>query len=271
MTYSLAQPVGYLGSNGASGRAAGPVNGISTLRIDVQRSARNVVSVYGSNVSYDRSLYESVLRRARESDREISQLSGDEAKALVVGVVANVAAGLAQAEQLALQPVSTETERSRNHAAQAELIGAARIMLDAANTALGSARADRGTSGLGNPLVVAGVIAAAAIVYGVVGVAIVMVADAQLRLYQAREEANRICGDGCSPQQRAQLIRQMSLGPLDTIAAGAAEATETGALATGTIAVIAGAGVLAIGGMWFLFGTAAGRRTMRGMRKGATT
>jgi hypothetical protein len=268
MTYAMARPLGYLGDTGS---AAGPVNGIATLRVDVQRSAQNVAEVYGSDVSYDRGAYERIMRRFRgSSPPSTAEMSGAEMKAFILGVMADVIGALARAEQLSLRTVRTEAERSENMRAQAELIGAARIMLDSANQAVGSARrSSSGASGLGNPLVVAGIIAAAAVIWIVVGSFIVLAAEAQLRLVQARSAAERICRQegGCTPEQRAALVHRLSLGPLDRIAEGIGEGAESGGLAIGTIAVIGGAGVLAIGGMWFLFGTAAGRRTLKGMRE----
>jgi hypothetical protein len=271
MSYALGQAK----QTAQAGEAAGPVNGVLTLRVDVQVTARHIADAYGSDVGYDRRDYERLLLQAKNSPDTLTdqRLAASRVKNFVMGVMADVISGLARAEQLAGLPVRSQAEREQNQATQAQLIGASRIMFDSANTMLSTVVPVReGAAGLGNPWLLAVVIVAIAAVYVVVGVAavaaIALCYDSKQRLAAARVSADRACtqAGGCSAAEYAAIVRNLQLGPLDTLAEGGAAATEDIGLAIGLTVGAVGLGALVLGGAYFLFGTERGRKTLRGMR-----
>lgn len=266
----------YRSALGQLSSVAGPINGVATLKYDVQRSAAAVVEAYGSQFAFDKSDYVALLRQAKSNPSALtnSRLAPTRTRNFILGVVGDVASAVARAEQLSLLPVATAAQRADNHAAQAELVGAGRIMLDAANTALRNATpVHNGTAGLGAAPLVVGIIIAVAVVYIVLGVtvvaAIALCYDARERMVHAREAAERACAQqgGCTPEQYTEIVRQMQLGPLDTLARGGESALSQVGEGIGTTVVIVGAAAVGVGALWFLFGTRTGRRTISGFKE----
>ena len=269
MTYSL-QGLGTAGS------VAGPINGVATLAYDIKRSAESAVAAFGSEVSFDRGDYQRLLRQAKNDPSSIQdqQVPTARLRNFVYGVIGDVASAVARAQQLAQIQVSGDPARAENHRIQAELIGAGRLMLDSANTAIRNVTpVPAGTSGLGNPLVVVGVIAAAALVYAIVGVSVVaaiaLCYDSQQRMVSARASADRACEaqGGCDAAEYTRIVQRLQLGPLDTLAGGGGAALAAAGMAPLTIALVVGGSAVGLGALWFLFGTAAGRRTLKGLRE----
>lgn len=272
----MRRPMGYLGA-AIEPVVAGPINGVLTLRVDVRQSAEAVVRAYGAaDVSYDASDYNRLLREAKDNPEALtnSQIPGARLRNFVFGVMADVSSAVARAQQLADLTVTTEAQRAENHRAQAELVGAARIMLDSANGVLrGVVPVRNGSAGLGNPIAVGAVIAAAAMVYAVVGVtAVAMIAlvyDSKQRMAHARRSAAEICErqGGCTSEQYTEIVRSLQLGPLDRLAAGGEAALQSGGIGVGLTVAMVGLGAVVLGGAYFLFGTEAGRRTLQGIRE----
>jgi hypothetical protein len=269
-------PLGYYGL-GDTASAAGQINGVATLRVDIQRTAANVVEAWGSEVSFDRGDYEAFLAQAKNDPGSLQnqQIPSARMRNFVYGIVGDVASAVARAEQVSRIQVSTPAERAENHRVQAELVGAARIMLDAANTALRNVvQVRNGASGLGaGPLIPVVLIAAAAVVYLVVGITVVAAValcyDANRRARDARAAADRACEaqGGCTAEEYAEIVQGMSLGPLDTLAGGGAAAIQAVGLGTAATVAIVGVSAVALGALYFLFGTEAGRRTLKGARE----
>lgn len=268
----------YRSALGQVASAAGPINGVATLKYDVQRSAAAVVEVYGSQLSLDKSDYVSLLRQAKNDPSALTnrQMAPERTRNFILGVMGDVASAAARAEQLSLLRVTTAQQRAENHAAQAELVGAARIMLDAANTALRNATPVRnGASGLGAAPLVVGVIVAIAVVYIILGAtvvaAIALCYDARERMTHARAAAERACSQqgGCTPEQYAEIVRQMQLGPLDALARGGESALSSVGEGIGTTVILVGAAAVGVGALWFLFGTRTGRKTISGFKEAA--
>jgi hypothetical protein len=76
---------------------------------------------------------------------------------------------------------------------------------------------------------------------------------------------------GCTAEQYAAIVQQLQLGPFDRLAEGGGSALESAGIGIGTTVVVVGAGAAVLGGLWFLFGTAAGQRTLAGMRRKGST
>ena len=277
MTYAA---IGYYSLGDQQAVVAGPINGIATLRADVQRSAASAADVYGANMSYDRGAFRELLRRFKEDPEGMSetQLEPDQVRNFVVGVISETAAAVARAEQLSQLRVRGPIQQEENRRGQAELIGAARIMLDSCNTMLAAAGPIRGNPmgglvGLGEPIS-AGVLITIAVVAVIVGVAavaaIALCYDSFQRMIQARATAQRICQEaegGCTAEQYSQIVSQLRLGPFDQLARGGEAAITRAGTGAATAIILAGAGVVTLGGLYFLFGTDAGRRTLEGFRR----
>lgn len=272
----MSYAIGYY-SLGQEVSEAGPINGIATLRADIQRSAASAAEVYGADLSYDRGAFRELLRRFKEDPDGMTgtRLDPPQVQNFVVGVISECASAVARAEQLAHLPVRGPAQQEENRRGQAELVGSARIMLDACNTMLASATPIRdGASGLGL-VITTGTLIAIAVVSIIVGVAAVAAItycyDAMQRMIQARATADRICEDaegGCSAEQYAEIVRRLQLGPFDRLARGGEAAVGRAGTGVATGIVIASVGAVLLGGAYFLFGTEQGRRTLAGMKKG---
>lgn len=267
----MVYPLAYAGL-GQTTVVAGRVNGVSTLRQDVQISAQNASRVYGTDLTYDKGAFRSLLRRFKDdpAGMEGTRLEPAQVRNFVIGVVSECAAAVARAEQLAELRVAGPMQQAENHRAQAELVGAGRLMLDSCNTMLRSVvPVERGASGLGVAPIVVGAIAVVAVIVGIAAVAaIALVADSMNRMIQARATAQRICQEaegGCTAEQYADIVAQLRLGPFDQLARGGEVALRSAGAGAATTMVLVGGGVLAIGGLWFLFGTKAGRKTLEGI------
>jgi hypothetical protein len=253
---------------------AGAVNGIATLRVDLRALADAAVQAYGPSANYDRADYERFLAEAKR--QQLGRVPSTRIRNFVLGVISDVASAITRAAVLSEVNIRSEAERAENHRVQAELVGAARLMLDAATSSLRSIEPQRAaTSGLGAaPAVPVALIALVAAAYAIVGVtAIVMIGlvyDAWQRMRHARTAAATICAAAqppCTPEQYARMVQQLALGPLDRLAEGGAAAAQDIGKSIG-IAVAIGGGVVALlGAAYFLFGTAAGHRTVEGARK----
>jgi len=278
MSYTGYAGLGEKGTpNGAAG-VAGAINGVATLSHDARYSAANALSAFGPQISFDRSDYRRLLEQAKRNpsmlrDRQVPMAR---LRNFVYGIIGDVASSAARAEQLAGLRVASESQRARNHRIQADLISASRTMLDAANEALRNLGPVRsGTSGLGNPLLVAGVIAVGGMVYAIVAVtvvtAIALCYDAQRRMTDARAAADRACEaqGGCSAEEYARIVHALQLGPMDALAEGGAAGIQAAGLGVGVTVAIVGASVAAAGALYFLFGTPAGRRTLAGLKEEA--
>jgi len=274
MSYAL----GYSGLGQQRAVVAGPINGIATLRRDVQISARNAAQVYGSELQYDSQAFRALLRQFKDNPEGMTgtRLEPAQVRNFVIGVITECVSAVAAAEQLAALRTHGPAQRAENHRGQGELIGAARIMLDGCNTMLQQVVPVRGAtpgaaSGLGAlPVAVIVAVAVVAVIVGIAAViTIALVADAMNRMIQARATARRICEEaegGCTAEQYADIVAQLQVGPFDSLARGGAAALAQTGAGVATTMVIVGAGALALGGLWFLFGTQAGQRTLAGMR-----
>lgn len=234
---------------GAFPEPAGEINGIATLAHDVQQLTSQLAERWRvSNIVFDRSVYTSLLSRARR--RQLTRMTQAESRQLVTGVVGDVGGAIIEAKRLAGLEVTTERQRASNHAAQAALIGPARLMWDSMGEMFRYATVERGAaSGLGNPIVV---IVAGAFVYmviaGIAIVALTYLVDSQLRLSEARSEAERLCrrSGGCTPDQYARIRRELAIGPFD----GAIQAAGEGVGTAATVVIVAGSAVLAAAAAW---------------------
>lgn len=243
----------------SAGAVAGEINGISTLAYDVQQLVARLSTEWPGE-RFDASMYRSIKDRARRG--ELTRMSGREVRQFVYGTAGEVINAIVKAKQLAQIRVSSERARAQNHEVQARVIGPARLMWDAAAEALRDARIERvATSGLGNPLAVAAVIAGAALIQAVfigsAALAITYWVDSSNRLEFASREAERICREAqppCSPEQAAQLRRTLSGGgPFQAAAEKIGEGLSE-AVVTATVIGVAGAGAIVLGligyGIW---------------------
>jgi hypothetical protein len=261
----------YQGLGSEAPAAAGPVNGIAALKADLRTTAAATVDAFGPSAEFDRADYLRFLEQAKSEPSALRNrdVSTGRVRNFVLGTIADVSSSVARSVQISRLPVSTEAERTENHRLQAELIGPARIMLDAAVSALrGIEPRSSATAGLGAPWVPVALAAIAAAAWATIGVtAVVMIAlcyESRQRLAHARAAADAYCArHRCSAEEYARIVRTLQLGPLDRLAGAAQD--------MGLIAAVAGAigggALLLVGIGWFLFGTRAGRKTREGMRQ----
>jgi hypothetical protein len=200
-------------------------------------------------------------------------MSPGQTRNFVIGVVVEATASVARAEQLAQLSVAGDVQREENHRTQAELIGSARILLDATNQFLSVVRpVGGGSAGLGEPLTATAmvIIAVAVIIVGSIALTLLALCyDATMRNIRARGSADRICEraeGGCTAEQYSRIVRELGVGPLDRLAEGAAAATEEVGGKVALTVTLVGAGIVGLGALWFLFGTAAGQRTLKGIK-----
>lgn len=229
---------------------AGEINGIATLAQDVRRLTTELSERWGGPVQFNRSMYQRLLAKARRN--QLRRLTNEESRQFVTGVVGDVGGAIVTARALALHGVASERERAANHATQASLIGPARLVWDAMGDMFRYATPELvAASGLGiEPITM--IIIAGAVVYLLVAVAcltaLTYLVDSQMRLAEARREAESACrrSGGCTPEQYARIRRELAVGPFD----GAIQAAGEGIGTATTVVVVAGSAVIAGLALW---------------------
>lgn len=238
---------------------AGPVNGISDLETDLKTLVQRAVATFGSQVSFSKSSFDALRQKITDKGQSLDQLTRAELQTFVAGTIAQVAGAVVRAKQLAALTVQTSTAREQNQAAQAALIGPARMMYDTASEVLRNLTpvTPAGTSGLGiAPLIIIAIAVVAVALGAAAIVAISYWVDSSKRLEYASQQADAICRSAtppCTATQRAQIQHELALGPYDQAAQ-----VFTGAIGAGisnTITYIGlaagGAAALGIGYLWW--------------------
>jgi hypothetical protein len=203
------------GMNGL-GEVAGSVSGLDSLEQDIRLMSAEMRRVFG-NFRYDQRAFDRLLQRGR--DGNLTEMTRDERKQFVAGIVGKCAKAAATIKQLGAKNVTDPAERQRNVEAQAGLLRSARSLWTSAFDMLRTARPIGAASGLGLDPITISIIVGAAVVAVVAAYGITVWGDLE-RVDRAQEYADRACS-GCSPEQRAQFIRTLTGGGAIGEAAGA--------------------------------------------------
>lgn len=218
MTYSTRSLGCGCGMNGLGGlgAVAGSVSGLASLEEDIRLVSAEMRSAFG-NFRFDQRAFDRILQRGR--DGQLTQITRDERKQFLAGIVGKCAKAAATIKQLGAKNVADAAERQRNLEAQAALLREARTLWTSAFDMIRSGRSIGAASGLGiEPITIAIIVGAAAIaVVAAYGVSIW--GDLE-RLERAQGYADRACS-GCSPSERADFVRRMTGGGAVAEAAGA--------------------------------------------------
>jgi len=250
------RPLGACGACGdVGGEPAGEISGIATLSHDLRQLGAELSAQFGP-ITPSRVQYESVLRRL-PSLQPGDRLTGAEMGQFIGGTIGRLADAIVLAQSLSLANVEGPQQRSENQARQAAIIDPARLLWQTANDMLANMLPQgeqAGAAGLGfAPVVWAAMILGGAILVSTIVVSVTYYIDTGRRLDFAVREARAICVRSrppCTPQQEADLIARLSLGPLDRFAA--AFGKEVGKdLVPAVIAVAVGGAVLGGGLIWW--------------------
>lgn len=251
-------PMAGLGQTATPG-PAGPVNGIADLSADIKSLTQRAIATFGGQAPFSKSAFDLLRQKIQTQGSSLTTLSRDELKQFVGGTIGQVADAVVRAKQLATLTVNTAAERNTNQAAQSALILPARTMFNAASEVLRNITPiqSTGTSGLGiAPLIIIAV-AVVAVALGAAAItAITYWLDSSKRLEYASQQAEAICRTStppCSAAQRAQLQRDLSLGPFDQAASNFTNVVGAGISDTIKYVGIAvgGAAVIGIGYFWW--------------------
>lgn len=259
------------GGGAAPGNVVGVDPSVEVLGNAVKALAQHSHAAFGE-VRLNRTLYDRLKRQAAQPAQDSFRLTPAEAKQFVTGTVVDVTAAYVKARELGTLTAANPTRRDQLMATQRQLARTGQAMLDQATRALDSARHEGqggGTSGLGfvcgGACIATIAVIAAGIAILITGALVYSWAQSASELQSAMTMADRICREtpgGCTPQQRAHLIRELRMP--DPISRGVENVTQgIGQGLRTTVIVLGVGGAVSLGVYAWLRLTPAGRRVYK--------
>jgi hypothetical protein len=212
MSYSSSSAVTHVRGSyrgvgmGALGEVAGEIGGVAALEHDIRLTSAAMRRQWGT-FAFNQGVFDGLMARAGRG--ELTQLTPNEAKQFVAGVVNRVIEMVVKMRQLAAKDVPDAAARERVQSGQATLLRVARNLWNEAGNALRNARPASAAAGLGIVWFIP--IIAGIVIMSLVGGGVYLGAQ-YLESSQALDAAERLCHEYPNPPCTAERAAAIAAG-----------------------------------------------------------